>query len=90
MRVLKAIYGMMEAALLWYKRFRHELEDVGFKFNLYDPCVANRTRQGSQQTVIFHVDDLKSSHRLPKVKNDFEKWLNKEFGEHGYMTMHRG
>jgi hypothetical protein len=27
---LKAIYGMLEAALLWYKTFRKDLEDIGF------------------------------------------------------------
>jgi hypothetical protein len=31
--VLKAIYGMLEAALLWYKTFRKDLEDNGFVFN---------------------------------------------------------
>jgi hypothetical protein len=57
--VLKAIYGMLKAALLWYKTFRKDLEDIGFNFNPYDPCVANRKVQGSQQTILFHVDDLK-------------------------------
>eukprot|EP00980_Cylindrotheca_fusiformis_P020484 scaffold7541_cov93-Cylindrotheca_fusiformis.AAC.1 len=41
-KVLKAIYGMLEAALLWYKRFRKDLESIGFRFNNYDSCVANR------------------------------------------------
>ena len=89
-RVLKAIYGMMEAALLWYKRFRGELEGIGFKFNPYDPYVANRTQEGTQHTVIFHVDDLKSTHKSPKVNDKFERWLNDVFGEHGQVTTHRG
>jgi hypothetical protein len=62
--VLKAIYGMIKAALLWYKTFRKDLEDAGFIFNPYDPCVANKKVQGSQQTILFHVDDLKSSHKM--------------------------
>jgi hypothetical protein len=33
--VSKAIYGMLEAALLWYKTFRKDLEDIGFIFNPY-------------------------------------------------------
>jgi hypothetical protein len=37
-KVLKAIYGMLKAALFWYKTFRKDLEDLGFIFNLYDPC----------------------------------------------------
>ena len=38
--VLKAIYGMVEAALLWYKKFKKELEAGGFVFNPYDPSMA--------------------------------------------------
>jgi hypothetical protein len=36
---MRAIYGMLEAALLWYKKFQGELEQKGLKFNLYDPCM---------------------------------------------------
>ena len=40
-QVLRALYGMLIAALLWYKKFRSELESIGFVFNDYDACVAN-------------------------------------------------
>ena len=40
--VLQALYGMLVAAILWYKEFKKTLESIGFKFNPYDPCVANR------------------------------------------------
>jgi hypothetical protein len=84
--VLKAIYGMLKAALLWYKTFRKDLEDIGFIFNPYDPCVANKNVQGSQQTILFHVDDLKSSHKTKSVNDRFEKWLNSKYGNHGKVT----
>jgi Reverse transcriptase (RNA-dependent DNA polymerase) len=84
--VLKAIYGMLEAALLWYKTFRKDLEDIGFVFNPYNPSVANRKVQGSQQTILFHVDDLKSSHKTKSVNDRFEKWLNSMYGNHGKVT----
>jgi hypothetical protein len=74
-QVMRAIYGMLEAAILWYKKFRGELEQKGFKFNPYDPCVANCTEKGSQHTLLFHVDDLKSSHKDSKVNDQFDKWL---------------
>jgi hypothetical protein len=45
---------MLEAALLWCKKFRHGLEQEGFKFNPYDSCVANHENNGSQQTLLFH------------------------------------
>jgi hypothetical protein len=67
--VWKAIYGMLEAALLCHKKFRTNLEDNGFVFNPYDPCVANKKVQGSQQTILFHVDDLKSSHKMKSVND---------------------
>jgi hypothetical protein len=76
--VLKAIYGMLEAALLWYKTF--DLEDIGFVFNPYDPCVVSKKVQGLQQTVVFHVDNLKLSHKSKSVNNKFEKWLNSTYG----------
>jgi hypothetical protein len=88
--VLRAIYGMLEAALLWYKKFKADLEGVGFIFNPYDPCVANKEVKGSQQTIIFHVDDLKSSHKDSSVNDEFEIWLNKLYGEHGKVATKRG
>jgi hypothetical protein len=63
---------MLEAALLWYKTFRKDLEDNRFIFNPCNPCVVNKKVQGLQQTIVFHVDDLKSSHKLKSVNNKFE------------------
>ena len=88
--IIRAIYGMLEAAILWYKKFRKELEEYGFIFNPYDSCVANKNVNGSQQTIIFHVDDLKSSHIDPRVNDKFIVWLNSRFGEHGEVVSKRG
>ena len=76
-QVLRALYGMLIAALLWYKKFKSDLEQQDFKFNPYDACVANKQVKGKQQTVRFHVDDLMSSHVDSKVNDEFAKWLNK-------------
>ena len=35
---------------------------MGFVMNPYDPCVANRTVNGAQMTIRWHVDDLMISH----------------------------
>ena len=88
--VLRAIYGMLEVALLWYKKFREDLEKIGFEFNPYDPCVANKRVKGSQQTILFHVDDLKSSHMSKRVNYEFEKWLNAKYCKNGKVTSTRG
>ena len=45
-RLSKALYGMLQAALLFYKRLRSTLEDMGFEDNPYDPCVANMMVDG--------------------------------------------
>ena len=84
--VLKAIYGMLESALLFYKKLKKDLMDFGFIFNPYDPCVANKMVKGSQLTVTFHVDDVKASHKNPKVIDDLIQYMdwkygNKEIGE---------
>ena len=36
--LLTAMYGQLIAALLWYSKFRGDLENIGYKFNMYDPC----------------------------------------------------
>jgi hypothetical protein len=88
--LLRALYGMLVAALIWYQQFKKDLEKVGFKFNPYDPCIANRKVNGSTHTVKFHVDDLKSSHIDPKVNDHFLKWLNHKYGQHGEVKATRG
>jgi hypothetical protein len=89
-QVLKALYGMLIAALMWYKQFRGDLEKEGFKFNSYDPCVANKMVNKKQHTVRFHVDDLMSSHEDTKVNDEFLKWLNKMYGKVGEVKATRG
>ena len=45
---------------------------------------------GKQHTIIFHIDDLKSSHEDKTVNDKFEKWLQDKYGEHGEVKAHRG
>ena len=49
--VTKAIYGMLQAGLLWYHKLRTNLEEQGCIFNSYDPCVADRMVDGLQHTI---------------------------------------
>ena len=39
----KASYGLLQSALLFYRKLRSELDDHGFTVNPYDPCVAKKT-----------------------------------------------
>ena len=55
----KALYGMMMSSLLFYRHFHKDIESNGFKVNPYDVCIAIRMIKGHQQTVTWHVDDIK-------------------------------
>ena len=61
-RLSKTLYGMLRATLLFYKRLRKNLKNMGFEVNPYDPCVANMMMNGAQRTVCWHLGDLKVSH----------------------------
>ena len=89
-QVLKALYGMLMAALQWCHKFRKDLEGIGFVFNPYDPCVANRMVNKEQHTIRFHVDDIMSSHMDSKVNDEFLQWLNEIHGKHGEVKSTRG
>jgi len=81
--MLKALYGMMMSSLLYYLKFRGDLEEIVFRVNPYDPCVANRIIKNQQHTVIWHVDDLKSSHVDSGVNDNFLRWLKKKYASDG-------
>jgi len=74
---MNALYGMMVASLLYYKKFVRSLKREGFKFNPYDTCGANKIVDGKILTVCFHVDDCRISHRSSKVVNGTIDWLRK-------------
>jgi hypothetical protein len=80
-RILRAIYGCIESAMLWYNLYSSTLEGMGFKLNPYDKCVANKMIDGKQCTIVFYVDDNKLSHKDPKVVTTVMKEIEKHFGE---------
>ena len=46
----------------------------------YDICVANRNIEGTQQTITWHVDNVKVSHKSAKVNKEFGEWCEKTYG----------
>jgi hypothetical protein len=60
LKLKKALYGTLQAALLFWKDLSGYLQEVGFKINPYDWCVENKMIDGKQCTILWHdVDDLK-------------------------------
>jgi hypothetical protein len=78
--LLKALCGTLKAALLFW----------GFEINPYDWCVANKMINGKQCTILWHVDDLKTSHVDPEVNAEIVKLINDEFGKEAPITVTRG
>ena len=82
----KAIYGTLNAAILAYKKLTNHLKEWGFKVNDYDPCVWNKMVNGSQLTVVFHVDDGMVSHANPLVVTHFLRRLESVYGKTDPLT----
>ena len=81
LKMLRALYGCLESALLWYNLFTTTLKNMGFELNPYDNCVANKMVDGHQCTIAFYVDDNKISHKDPKVVTWVIDELEKHFGK---------
>jgi hypothetical protein len=71
-----ALYGTMFASLLYYLKCVKSLMDIDFVVNPYDPCVSNKTIEGHQMTICFHVDDCKLSHRKKKVIDNMIEYIH--------------
>jgi Reverse transcriptase (RNA-dependent DNA polymerase) len=86
----KALYGTLQAALLFWEKLSALLVSWGFELNPYDTCVANKHINGSICTILWHVDDLKISHVDPAVVDEIIAQLSDEFGCVAPLSVHRG
>ena len=91
MELLKALYGTLRAAPLFWQKLSKQLIDVwGFTPNKYDNCVVNKTINGHQMTVVWHVDDLKVSHIDVKEVNKFILQMEEAFSADAPLSVSRG
>ena len=86
-RVLRALYGCLKLALLWYKLYSSTLVKLGFEIHLYDKCFANKMINGKQYTIVFYIDDNKISHADENAVTNIIETLSSYFGE---LTESRG
>jgi hypothetical protein len=75
----KALYGMMKSALLFYRKLVADLTSIDFAINPYDPCVANKTIDGHNMTICWHVDDLFLGHKKSGVIDRLLTWLQNRY-----------
>lgn len=67
--VLRAIYGILILAMLWYKKFQGDLKEQKCIFSPYYLCVANRIVRRKQHSIRFHVDGIMSNHKDKRVQH---------------------
>ena len=91
MELLKALYGTLRAAhLFWQKLSKQLIDEWGFTPNKYDDCVVNKMVNGQQMTVVWHVDDLKVSHVDATEVEMFVQQMEETFGQETPLTVSRG
>ena len=88
--LIKAVYGTLLGAIIFYTKLSKHLTDHGFVQNEYDLCTINKMVNGEQITVQFHVDNLKASHKDHAVLDDFLDDLRSEFGQEDGLTENKG
>ena len=85
--IVRALYGLLDSAMLFYKNLSTDLVGYGFKIDTYDPYTANKRVKGNQLTVSCHVDDLKMSHKDPVVIKQFMELISKTYGSLGKVKV---
>ena len=88
--LLKALYGTLRAARLFWETLSGKLQEWGFTLNAYDSCIANKQVDGHQCTITWHVDDLKISHVDEHVVRSIIQKMQDTFGQHSELSMHIG
>ena len=74
-RLLKALYGTIQAAKLWYRKLKAIITSYGFCQHPHDQCVFVYVVKGVVFLVGFHVDDLLMICKNQDVIDDFVAYL---------------
>ena len=78
-KLTKAVYGTLLGAVLFYQKLSDQLYEWGYEQSPYETCTFNKTINGKQLTIQFHVDDLRCSHMEQKLVDNLVKDLNNLF-----------
>jgi hypothetical protein len=89
-KLRKALYGILRAALLFWKKISQQLQEWGFKINPYNLCVVNMQIDGYEYTVVCQVDNLKISHVSNKVISKIVLQIEEAFAKEASLTLTRG
>jgi transposase InsO family protein len=77
-KLKKSIYGLKQAARMWYKKFKSSLDEMGFQRTNSDHAVFTR-RTGGFACVAFHVDDTLIITRDEAMKSRVKEEISHHF-----------
>ena len=75
--------------MFWWN-ITSRLKEWVFKINPYDYCVENKTVNGKQLTVVWHVDYLKIYHMESDAVEEIIAQLSEQYGKDTDLTFQRG
>jgi hypothetical protein len=79
-KLQKALYGLVEAARLWYEHLSATLIELGFRKSTADNCVFIRTTESGEECVIcLHVDDLLITGSSDEIIDELVRGLEKRY-----------
>ena len=85
--VIRALYGLIEPAKLWFEEISGFLRTIGFTANPCDPCVLNLDFNGKQCTLVLYVDDCFVDFVEPRALEFVCEKLSDKYGK---VTRHDG
>ena len=78
-KLKKAIYGLVQAARQWWKKFKTAMEGIGYVASPIDPCLFIKKKEGQDPSfIIIYVDDG-GIIGTPKDVKEVIEGLSKEF-----------
>jgi len=83
----KSLYGLKEAANLWYNHISNTLKEMGLISNQYDPCLFHGTIASDHVLLNLHVDDMLTSYHHDSTIHYIKKKLLEKYDD---ITLHTG
>ena len=80
-KILKALYGLIQSAALWFALIYGFLKAMGFESNIVNKCVLNMSKDGRKLTIILYVDNILLFWFRIEDSKWFVKKLEKKFGK---------
>ena len=78
-KILQALYGLVQSTELWFAMIYGYLTSLGFKSNWVSVCILNLDKGGRMLTLILYVDDILILWRNIEDANWLIEKLNVEF-----------